>query len=211
MKRNVRQRMDGARLLAQLGDGAARLVFFDPQYRGVMDRQAYGNEGARQKGRAAMRQMPEAIIASFVREIGRVLGRSGHLMLWLDAFSVGEGVHLRLMTAAPELQRVALVHWDKMTFGMGPRTRATSEYLVIAQQPPVQAKGVWTDHGIRDSWREKFKRGGHPHAKPFDLTRRLIEATTRPGDLVVDPAAGGYVVLRACRATGREFIGCDLG
>jgi hypothetical protein len=29
----------------------APLVFFDPQYRGVLDMLKYGNEGARQKGR----------------------------------------------------------------------------------------------------------------------------------------------------------------
>lgn len=31
-----------------------------------------------------------------------------------------------------------------------------------------------------------------------------------PGDLVVDPAAGSFVVMHAAHALGREFIGCDL-
>jgi hypothetical protein len=35
-------------------------------------------------------------------------------------------------------------------------------------------------------------------------------ALTKPGDLVVDPAAGGFVVLRAPMALGRVFIGCDI-
>ena len=210
MKLNARQRMDGLRLLRALEPGSARLVFFDPQYRGVLDRQAYGNEGARQIGRASLRQMPERKIAEFVGEIGRALAPSGHLMLWMDKFSIGEGVHLRILRAAPRLVRVDLIHWNKLTFGMGQRSRGVSEYLVVAQRPPVRAKGVWTDHSIRDSWPEKFARGGHPHAKPLELTRRLIEAVTRPGDLVVDPAAGGYVVLRACRAAGRDFAGCDV-
>jgi site-specific DNA-methyltransferase (adenine-specific) len=210
MKPNSRQKMDGLALLRRTDADSARLVVFDPQYRGVLDRQAYGNEGARQRARSKLPQMTEAKIAAFVGEIGRVLVRSGHLAMWVDKFALGEGVHLRLLSAWPDLQVVDLIHWNKMTFGMGARARCVSEYLVVAQQCPIVAKGVWRDHGIRDSWSEKAPRGGHPHAKPFGLTKRLIECVTRPGDLVVDPAAGGYVVLRACRETGREFMGCDL-
>ncbi len=202
--------MDGLKLLRALEPGSARLVVFDPQYRAVLDHQAYGNEGERQSARSKLRQMPEAKIAEFVAAVGDVLGRSGHMVLWLDKFSIGEGIHLRLLTAAPGLIRVDLIHWNKLGFGMGPRSRGTSEYAVIVQKRPVRAKGVWTDRSLRDSWSEKKPRGGHPHAKPLGLTKRLIEAVTRHGDLVVDPAAGGYGVLRACRETGREFAGCDV-
>jgi DNA modification methylase len=38
----------------------------------------------------------------------------------------------------------------------------------------------------------------------------LIGAVTKPGDLVVDPAAGGFVALRAAMALGRKFIGCNM-
>jgi hypothetical protein len=38
---------------------------------------------------------------------------------------------------------------------------------------------------------------------------RLIGAVTKPGDLVVDPAAGGLIVLRAPMALGL-FIGFDI-
>lgn len=49
-----------------------------------------------------------------------------------------------------------------------------------------------------------------PHRKPLELQKNLILATTQPGDLVVDPAAGSYAVLAACQAVGRDFVGCDL-
>jgi DNA modification methylase len=39
---------------------------------------------------------------------------------------------------------------------------------------------------------------------------RLIGAVTKPGDLVVDPAAGGFIVLRAPMALGLVFIGSDI-
>ena len=50
----------------------------------------------------------------------------------------------------------------------------------------------------------------HPHEKPVNLNKRLLEATTEKGDLVVDPCAGGFGVLKVCQETGREFLGTDL-
>jgi DNA modification methylase len=50
----------------------------------------------------------------------------------------------------------------------------------------------------------------HPHQKPKELIKVLIEATTSKGDLIVDPCAGSFVVLEVCQETGREFMGCDL-
>jgi DNA modification methylase len=38
----------------------------------------------------------------------------------------------------------------------------------------------------------------------------LIGAVTKPGDLVVDPAGGNFVVLRTPMALGRVFIGCNI-
>jgi site-specific DNA-methyltransferase (adenine-specific) len=42
------------------------------------------------------------------------------------------------------------------------------------------------------------------------LQVRLIEALTNPGDVVLDPAAGSYSVLKACERAGRRFLGCDV-
>jgi DNA modification methylase len=57
---------------------------------------------------------------------------------------------------------------------------------------------------------EKVDRTLHPHIKPIGLITRLIEAITSCGDLVVDPAAGSFVVMHAANQLGREFIGCDI-
>jgi DNA modification methylase len=31
-----------------------------------------------------------------------------------------------------------------------------------------------------------------------------------PGDLVVDPAAGSFVVMHVANNLGRNFVGCDI-
>ena len=88
--------------------------------------------------------------------------------------------------------------------------RHRSEFCVILQKEPRHAKGVWTLRNISDVWQEKIPRKTHPHNKPVDLQGEFIEAVTSPGDLVVDPAAGSFSVLDACRMRGRNFPGCDL-
>ena len=55
-----------------------------------------------------------------------------------------------------------------------------------------------------------FVRTLHPHIKPAGLIARLIGAVTQPGDLVVDPAAGSFVVMRVANQMGRDFVGCDI-
>jgi site-specific DNA-methyltransferase (adenine-specific) len=50
----------------------------------------------------------------------------------------------------------------------------------------------------------------HPHQKPLELQKILIEAVSNPGDIIVDPAAGGYSVLEACLLSNRTFLGCDI-
>jgi len=50
--------MEGLHLLSTLPDGGVPVVFFDPQYRGVLEHLSYGNEGeTRGSPRRALRQM----------------------------------------------------------------------------------------------------------------------------------------------------------
>jgi len=207
---NARQRMNGIDLLAALPDKIATLVFLDPQYRTILDELKFGNEGARQKGRTALPSMSDSDITYFVSEAARVLHPSGHLALWMDKFSLVEGIFRGWIRRAPSLAVVDMLVWNKLRIGMGRRSRVQTEYVVICQKAPQRAAGAWTDRGIPDCWGEHHDREVHPHCKPFRLTERLIRAMTERDDLVVDPCAGGYGVLEACQQSGRIFLGCDL-
>lgn len=206
-----KQKMDGLVLLNKLRPDSIPLVFLDPQYRSVLDKQKYGNEGKnRGKKRAELPQMTDKVISSFLREIERALIPSGHLMLWVDKFIVGTGVNA--MIEGVSLQLVDLITWNKGRMGMGYRTRRYSEYLAIFQKPPVRAKGVWKIHDIPDVWEEKIEIGdkNHTHTKPIGLQMRLIEAVTNEGDVIVDPCAGGYSAMKAAHTVDRHFLGCDI-
>ena len=205
-QRNVAQRGDALALLRSLPDRCAPLVFFDPQYRGVLDKLKYGNEGARQKGRFNLPAMTGAYIDACCRESARVLTPSGYLLRWTDTFHLCEADHQRIT----ELKCVDLIAWDNLRLGNGYRSRRRGDYLLVLQKPPLAAKSTWRDHGICNRWPEKVDRKAHPHAKPIGLIARLIGAVTNPGDLVVDPAAGSFVVMPAAMKLGRHFIGCDI-
>lgn len=49
----------------------------------------------------------------------------------------------------------------------------------------------------------------HPTEKPVALIKRLLEMSTNPGDLVVDPFAGSFAVADACNTTGRRCIAVE--
>jgi site-specific DNA-methyltransferase (adenine-specific) len=205
---------DALELVRSLPPASVRLAFFDPQYRSVLDKMDYGNEGkgARLNDRVNLPQMPADYIRSVNTAIADALFPAGHLMLWVDKYLLVTG-DWRALLPVTGFEIVDMLTWDKGVMGMGYRTRRCAEHLIVMQKPPKRAKGVWTDKGMLDVQRERVKgarSGEHPHAKPFHIIKRLIEATTRPGDLVLDPAAGSYVVERACIAAGRASLCADI-
>ena len=113
---NSRMRMGGLELLSLLPRDAMSVAFFDPQYRGVLDKLRYGNEGVqRGRRRSALQQMTEADIAAFISGIDRALIPSGHLFLWMDKFHLCQG--FRPWFDGTLLDVVDLISWDKGRFG----------------------------------------------------------------------------------------------
>jgi DNA modification methylase len=75
------------------------------------------------------------------------------------------------------------------------------------------ADTLWTDaevRPLRHCSKEELAIG-YATQKPEGLLRRLIEWTTREGDLVADFFCGSGTTLAAAERLGRRWIGCDLG
>ena len=206
---NARLKMNGLSLLEKLPEASFSAAFLDPQYRGVLNKMSYGNEGeSRGKARCQLEQMDDETIATFVFGISKALMPTGHLFLWMDKFELLNGFQSWLNFT--DLDVVDLVNWDKGKMGMGYRSRRVTEYCVVAQKKPKKAKGVWKIHNIPDTWREKAPPGKHPHRKPINLQSELLTAVTNEGDIVLDPCAGDFTVMEAARMRQRNFLGCDL-
>jgi len=70
----------------------------------------------------------------------------------------------------------------------------------------LQMRSVWsinTPKGIEKTF------GKHPTQKSFDLLRRVMLASTKKGDLVLDPFTGSSTTGLAAYLYGRKFIGID--
>jgi len=210
VKVNFKNKIDGFELLNQLEDNTIKTIFFDPQYRGILDKMNYGNEGVqRMQARSALPQMDFETVQKFFKEFSRVLMPSGYIFLWVDKFHLVEGVQ-SWFKDFPEYECVDMIVWNKGKIGMGYRTRRKSEFLVIIQKAPKKAKATWTIHNIPDVWDEKVENRIHAHQKPLSLQKTLIEATTNEGDYILDVCAGSYSVFEACKQTNRNFIGGDI-
>lgn len=210
VKINYKNLINGFDLLKNVRKDCIKIIFFDPEYRGILDKMKYGNEGiSRGKERCSLDQMDFNTIQAFFKEFVRVLMPSGYLFLWIDKFHLVDGVK-SWFNNVNELECVDLITWNKEKIGMGYRTRRKSEYLLILQKKPKKAKNTWTLHNIPDVWNEKIDNKIHTHQKPLELQKQLILATTNENDYVMDVCSGSYSVFEACKLTKRNFIGGDI-
>ena len=65
----------------------------------------------------------------------------------------------------------------------------------------------WADINSLQTWSPE--RTGSPDQKPLELYKRIIEASSKPGDLVLDPFAGCATTIVAARELGRRWVGID--
>ena len=67
---------------------------------------------------------------------------------------------------------------------------------------------VWIDIAPINS--QAAERLGYPTQKPLALLERIIEASSNPGDVVLDPFCGCGTTIAAAHKLGRRWIGIDI-
>lgn len=67
---------------------------------------------------------------------------------------------------------------------------------------------IWPD--IRPLNSQAAERLGYPTQKPLALLERLIEASSNPGDVVLDPFCGCGTTVDAAQNLGRRWVGIDI-
>jgi site-specific DNA-methyltransferase (adenine-specific) len=73
----------------------------------------------------------------------------------------------------------------------------------------VTLKDVWSDIPPVRHWKFKSK-GRRANALSTKLLDRVIEMSTEPGDLVLDPFGGSGTTFAVCEATHRHWIGSEI-
>lgn len=75
--------------------------------------------------------------------------------------------------------------------------------------PPMS--DVWDIPIVAPSGHERKEGANYPTQKPRELLLRIVESTSNPGDLVLDPACGSGTALVVARDLGRRWLGIDVG
>lgn len=65
---------------------------------------------------------------------------------------------------------------------------------------PIRTQGSW----------RRMSEMNHHCPFPTELVARIIDISTDPGDVVLDPFSGSGVVLAQAAAMGRNFVGCEI-
>jgi DNA modification methylase len=78
----------------------------------------------------------------------------------------------------------------------------------LDEMPGVAAQNIWTDiPAINNRAKELL---GYPTQKPVALLERIIETSSNPGDVVLDPFCGCGTTIEAAQQLGRSWIGIDI-
>jgi DNA modification methylase len=83
---------------------------------------------------------------------------------------------------------------------------AYKRYLDEMSGVPIQ--DMWTD--INPIGAQAAERMGYPTQKPETLLKRIIETSSKPGELVLDPFSGCGTAVVAAQRLGRRWIGIDI-
>jgi DNA modification methylase len=102
------------------------------------------------------------------------------------------------------LDEHGFIHWPKNRSGSGEGFPRFKRYLsaggtlqdVVTDIPPINSQAS--------------ERLGYPTQKPVALLERIIEASSNPGDVVLDPFCGCGTTIDAAQRLGRKWIGIDI-
>ena len=86
--------------------------------------------------------------------------------------------------------------------------RLDGRKVFLDEKPGKQADSMWTD--IMRIGNTAEERMGYPTQKPVALLERILNASSNPGDVVLDPFCGCGTTVHAAQKLGREWIGIDV-
>lgn len=107
--------------------------------------------------------------------------------------------HETLIWARKEKKSKHTFNYDAMKEGEWPGDQL--------KKPGNQMRSVWSIGTPRP---EEKKYGKHPTQKPLELLRRIVLASTKKNDVVLDPFTGSSTTGLSAATHGRKFIGIDL-
>ena len=133
---------------------------------------------------------------------GRTNGPSGQPWRGVDPAKIGAGRHWRYSPETLEkLDSEGRIYWP--TRGQYPKLK---QYLSESKGRAVG--DLWTDISVIG--RTAGERLGYPTQKPESLLERLIVASSRKGDTLLDPFCGCGTTIAVAQRLERQWVGIDI-
>lgn len=108
------------------------------------------------------------------------------------------------------ISKEKMEEWDRegrLEFPKNPTSRIRRKrFLDELKGEPVQS--LWDDIGPISS--QSADRLGYPTQKPLELLERIINTSSNPGDVVLDPFCGCGTAVHAAQKLDRKWIGIDI-
>ena len=87
------------------------------------------------------------------------------------------------------------------------RIKGDDIYVTSIDKRGVRAGDVWNIPVLNSQTKERV---GYPTQKPLALLNRIVQASSNPGDVVLDPFCGCGTTVHAAQGLNRRWIGVDI-
>ena len=212
---------DAFELLRSLSPGSVDLVVTDPPYESLQIHRARGTTTRLTTNWFST--LPNHRLPELLAEVFRVLRDDRHFYLFCDeptadVIKQQQGVGAARLPNGARRCACGLTYWKEIVWakttldgarirgGTGYHYRAASERILFFEK----GKRALNDLGVPDVLMAPRAGIPGPAVKPASVVRTLIEQSSLPAELVVDPFCGSGVVGVEARALGRRFLLGDI-
>lgn len=224
---------DSIEIMRQISDNSIDLIFADPPYNLQLENDLYRPNETKVNGvneewdKFKSFEDYDNFTINWLKECKRILKKSG--VIWVigtyhNIFRIGKIMQdLRYWL----LNDVIWIKTNPMPNFKGTRFNNAHETLIWASKDKEtrytfnykSMKAYNEDLQMRSDWyipicqgEERIKINGqkvHPTQKPEALLYRIITATSKSSDIILDPFAGTGTTLAVAKKLGRHFIGIE--
>jgi len=193
--------MDCIEGMQQLDDNSVDCIIADPPY--FLPAQHYATRKQFNRNFSDL-----GILEYFFKDIfkvyKRIVKQTGHIYMFCD----GQSYPLFYYHLYPLCKSLRPLIWDKKVSINGYCWRHQHELIIFAEMP--KAKPIPSGDGdILRYNAVPVNDRIHPAEKPIELLMKLIEKTTKPNQIVLDPFLGSGTTAIACKKIDRQYIGFE--
>ena len=203
--------LEGMKLIP---DGSVDLIVTDPPYKTTARGNAGNSGGMLQKDinkKGMVFEHNDCDIEQYLPEFYRVLKDGSHCYIMCNHTNL---THFLKVIDESEFHFIKCLIWDKRNKIMGTFYMNCFEYILFLRKgtaKPINDCGcgdLLSVPNIKD--KDKDGQNIHDSQKPVPLMRVLIENSTQPGDVVLEPFIGSGTTAIACCQSKRHYIGFEI-